>query len=86
MDAKKYGNSGLKFCLPGGELVFSRELVISVLVQLGVLGFIALYFGILNAAMTFIAFCLLFGIFHSIGFLQVRIERIREEANFKRKN
>ena len=86
MDVKKYGNSGLKFCLPGGELVFSRELVISLVVQLSILGFIAFYFGILNAVMTFLAFCVLFGIFHSIGFLQVRIERIREETNFKRKS
>lgn len=86
MDIKKYGNSGLKFCLPGGEVIFSREVVISIFVQIGILSFIALYSGILNAVMTFLAFCVLFGIFHSIGFLQIRIEKMRGEANFKRKN
>jgi hypothetical protein len=85
MDVKKYSNGGLKFCLPGGELVFSKNLVITMLIQLGTLGFIALYSGIVEAIMTFFAFCVLFGIFHSIGFLQVRAERIRDGFNFKRK-
>jgi hypothetical protein len=85
MDVKKYSNGGLKFCLPGGELVFSKNLVITMLIQLGTLGFIALYSGIVEAIMTFFAFCVLFGIFHSIGFLQVRAERIRDGFNLKRK-
>lgn len=86
MDMKKYGNSGVKLCLPGGELVFSRELVISLVVLISILGLVALCFGVLNAVMAFIAFCLLFGIFRSTGFLQVRVEKIREEPKLEHKN
>ena len=86
MDVKKYSNGGLRLCLPGGELIFSKNLVVIVLVQLGILGFVLLFFGFLEAVMTFFAFCVLFGIFHTIGFLQVRTERIRNGFNFEQKN
>ena len=86
MDVKKYSNGGVKLCLPGGEVVFSRNLLIITLIQLGILGVIVLFFGVLETIMTFFAFCILFGIFHSIGFLQVRTERIRDGFNFKPKN
>jgi len=86
MDVKKIGNNGLKVCLPGGEVVVSREVMISALVQLGILGFIAFYFGIFNAIMAFIAFCVLYGIFYSIGFLYIRVEKLHNDSHFKHKN
>ncbi len=80
MGVKNNENNHFKFNVLGGELVFSKEIIVFLLAQAGILGVCTMYFGLLNAVMTLIALGVVCFIFLSFGFLRIRVERIEDDS------
>lgn len=80
MGVKNNENNHFKFNVLGGELVFSREIVVFLLAQFVIIGVSTFYFGLLNAILTLLALGFICFMFLSIGFLRIRVERIEDET------